>query len=75
MAVVSQPGAAGLPDRQRLFSKYYRAPHAKRQAGTGLGLYLVRSLAHTLGGRIEYEPEGDSVRFVLSLPQAPGPAA
>ncbi len=75
LSVSNQPGAAGLPDRQRVFSKYYRAPHAKRQAGTGLGLYLVRSLASTLGGRIEYEPDGGAVRFVLSLPQAPQPAA
>lgn len=62
------PGKAGWPDPQHIFDKYYRAPQAKRQSGTGLGLYLVKSLMQTLGGQITYQPDDKLVRFVLTLP-------
>lgn len=69
--ISNQPGKAGWPDPQQVFDKYYRAPHAQRQAGTGLGLYLVHSLARSLGGSIAYQPDEQFVRFVLLLPQYP----
>lgn len=72
LMVCNRPGAAGWPDPDRLFQKYYRAPHAQRQAGTGLGLYLVRSLVHTLGGGIAHVPDESVVRFVVRLPHQPG---
>jgi signal transduction histidine kinase len=62
------PGQSGWPDAQCIFDKYYRAPRAKRQSGTGLGLYLVQSLTQTLGGRIAYQPDDQVIRFVLTLP-------
>jgi signal transduction histidine kinase len=62
------PGKAGWPDPEHIFDKYYRAPLAKRQSGTGLGLYLVKSLTQTLGGHIAYQPDSNMVRFVLTLP-------
>lgn len=64
-------GKAGWPDKDKLFSKYYRTPGAQRQAGTGLGLFLVRGLMHKLGGEIAYEPQDNQVRFVLTLPSQP----
>ncbi|MDD2713881.1 MAG: ATP-binding protein, partial [Simplicispira sp.] len=62
------PGKAGWPDPERVFEKYYRAPQAQRQSGTGLGLYLVQSLTQILDGRIAYQPDGQRARFVLTLP-------
>lgn len=62
------PGPAGLPATDQVFDKYYRSPHAKRQAGTGLGLYLARNLVHTLGGNIRYQPDDSWVRFIVELP-------
>lgn len=61
-------GQAGWPDAEHVFDKYYRAPQAQRQSGTGLGLYLARNLARALGGQLTYEPDATQVRFVLTLP-------
>ena len=65
------PGKAGWPDSAQVFDKYYRAPQAQRQSGTGLGLYLVKSLMPTLGGQVVYQPDTTVVRFVLILPLPP----
>lgn len=70
LEIRNRPGTAGFPDPARVFNKYYRSPAAQRQAGTGLGLYLVRSLAQVLGGRISYLPDTESIGFVLTLPLA-----
>jgi signal transduction histidine kinase len=68
LEVSHPPGTAGWPDAGKVFQKYYRSPNAKRQAGTGLGLFLVRNLAEVLGGRVDYLPSDQAVRFVVQLP-------
>jgi K+-sensing histidine kinase KdpD len=68
--VSNSPGIAGWPDADKVFEKYYRSPHARRQAGTGLGLFLVRNLVHILGGRIDYAPSNSAIRFVVQLPSS-----
>ena len=42
--ICNQVGQAGFPDPEKVFTKYYRSPHARRQSGSGLGLYLVKRL-------------------------------
>lgn len=74
LKVANAVGKAGVPDPERLFQKYYRAPHAQRQTGTGLGLYWVNGVAQLLGGGVAYRfVEGDPlpVVFELWLPAAP----
>lgn len=66
--VLNLPSDAGWPDPNSLFEKYYRAAHAKRQAGAGLGLFLVEGLVHLLGGQISYEPTSTHIRFCCWLP-------
>lgn len=75
LALSNLPGKAGWPDPAHVFDKYYRSPQAQRQSGTGLGLYLVKSLAQTLGGKIAYAPTDQQVRFVLTLPVPPTASA
>lgn len=75
LALSNLPGKAGWPDPEHVFDKYYRSPQAQRQSGTGLGLYLVKSLAHTLGGKIAYAPTTQQVCFVLTLPASPTASA
>ncbi len=72
IAVRNAAGRAGLPDPERLFGKYYRAPRAQHLSGTGLGLYWVHEVATLNGGHIRYRPlcrDGiDHAVFTLWLP-------
>jgi len=57
---------------KRIFKRFHRAPGAlaTRVKGTGLGLYIVRSVAKRHGGRAwaESEGPGHGATFVLQLP-------
>lgn len=61
-------GAACWPDPDKVFDKYYRSPHAQRQSGSGLGLFLVKSLLELMHGQVVYTPLADRVRFEVWLP-------
>jgi len=73
LTIANQPAQGSWPDPDKIFDKYYRSPQARRQAGTGLGLYLVRNLMKVMGGQIDYAPTTDKVRFVLHLPLEASP--
>jgi K+-sensing histidine kinase KdpD len=61
-------------ERERIFEKFSRARGAQRRGeGTGLGLYIARSLAHGQGGRIQVDSEvGEGSTFTFVLPKAGG---
>lgn len=69
--VSNAAGPAGLPHAERLFEKYYRSPQARRQSGSGLGLFLVKGLLDLMQGRIAYETQIDRAVFTIWLPQRP----
>jgi two-component system phosphate regulon sensor histidine kinase PhoR len=63
----------GIPESQkhRVFEKYYRGDTAvtRRISGTGLGLYISKSIVEAHGGRIWVESEpGLGSTFAFSLP-------
>jgi signal transduction histidine kinase len=68
ITVSNKPGVAAWPDAAKVFQKYYRSTGAKTISGTGLGLYLVRSICTLLGGICTYEPNNTHVRFKVWLP-------
>lgn len=61
-------GKSGMPDAEQLFQKYYRDPKARKETGSGLGLFLVEGLARLMEGRVEYAPKENRVRFRLWIP-------
>jgi two-component system sensor histidine kinase SenX3 len=64
---------AGIPrsELKQVFKRFYRVPGAlaSRVKGTGLGLYIVRSVAKRHGGRAWAESDGlgRGSTFVLQL--------
>jgi two-component system, sensor histidine kinase len=63
----------GIPEEfhQHIFSKLYRTPQAQKSAegGSGLGLYIVKSIVTAAKGRIWFNSrEGEGATFFVSLP-------
>jgi PAS domain S-box-containing protein len=60
----------------RCFEKFWQAESSdvRRFGGTGIGLYIVRSLVEAMGGSIEVETAvGSGTAFTFSLPRAAAP--
>ena len=70
-----QDRGVGIPHKQlkRIFRRFYRVQTRglKQVKGTGLGLYIVRSIARAHGGRVfaQSEGEGRGATFTLELPR------
>ncbi|MCU0494670.1 MAG: ATP-binding protein [Chloroflexaceae bacterium] len=66
----------GIPpeEQQRIFERFYRVDNRLRREtqGSGLGLFLTRSIIEAHGGRIWVESQvGRGSRFIFTLPLAP----
>ncbi len=68
IVVANCPGRAGMPDPQRVFQRYYRAPGAHSKTGSGLGLHIAEGFARMLGGKLSYQPKASTVKFALWIP-------
>jgi len=65
----------GIPQKEQknIFLKFFRADNitGKDVSGTGLGLYLIKNLAESLGGDLWFESkENEGSTFCFSLPKA-----
>jgi two-component system, OmpR family, sensor histidine kinase SenX3 len=70
-----QDHGVGIPsdDMKRIFKRFYRVPHRSlaHVKGTGLGLFIVKSIATKHGGKVfaESDGEGQGTTIVLELPR------
>jgi signal transduction histidine kinase len=61
----------GIPDsdRERVFERYYRGSNTSGIPGSGVGLYLVRTIIELHKGSIAlHSREGEGSQFILRLP-------
>jgi signal transduction histidine kinase len=67
LIVENAVGSAGTPDPASVFSRYYRGEHAHTSPGTGLGLYLVKSICDILGGTVTSRSTLEKIYFSVTL--------
>ena len=74
-ACATQGIGISAAELKRIFRRFYRIPEAvaMRVKGTGLGLFIVSSVARKHGGRVfaESAGAGQGSTFTLQLPMAP----
>jgi signal transduction histidine kinase len=75
LAITIADTGAGVraEDRERIFERYERGAAGVRAEGTGLGLYVSRSLCRAMGGELVLEPPeaGQGAAFTILLPAEP----
>ena len=65
----------GIPQsaQEKIYTKFFRADNARtmRPDGTGLGLYITKSITKALGGTIDFKSkEGKGTTFFVSIPSS-----
>jgi two-component system OmpR family sensor kinase len=71
IVVAIEDHGIGIPemDRQRVFERYYRGSNTSGIVGSGVGLYLVSTIASLHKGSVVVDSrEGEGSRFTLRLP-------
>jgi signal transduction histidine kinase len=73
IAILISDSGYGIPavEHKQVFTKFFRADNIKNKDtdGTGLGLYIVRSLVKYMGGRVSFtSTENTGSTFVVLLP-------
>lgn len=59
--------------RSRAFERFSRADESRSAPGSGLGLSLVRAVAHLHGGEVMLQDADPGLRVVVELPAVPTP--
>jgi two-component system OmpR family sensor kinase len=72
VAVVIEDHGIGIPDgeREKVFERYYRGSNTTGIVGSGVGLYLVKTIIELHKGSIAlHSREGAGSRFTVQLPR------
>ena len=60
--------------RDAIFAPFFRGTTASEKTGTGIGLYLARSLAELQKGTLTLSPDTGANEFILELPLCESPS-
>jgi signal transduction histidine kinase len=74
LAIAVTDTGCGIPDGElpRIFDKGWRGADSAAVQGSGVGLFVVKTLTESLGGRVEVDSAvGRGTCFTLFLPIAP----
>lgn len=74
VTIVLEDDGIGIPEAEhnKLFGRFYRASNTAHStsSGSGLGLYIVKSIAESLNGSISFtSKENEGTTFRLTLPR------
>lgn len=72
-SVIVRDHGVGIPEEMKpvIFEKYTPAarPGLRGEVSTGMGLYIVKKLAHLMGGKIRFESrENEGTTFLFEVP-------
>lgn len=66
---VVEDNGIGVPEEKRpLLFRMFKRLHPSRSFGSGLGLYIMKKSAESLGGSVRYEAKDKGSRFIVELP-------
>jgi signal transduction histidine kinase len=72
LAVIDNGRGIDAKERQNIFKMFYRVRQSGETIrGTGLGLYIVKSIVNRHKGRIMVESAGSGARSLASVPESP----
>lgn len=57
-----------IPDTGQLFDRFYKADSVRRKGSSGLGLFIVKELTESLGGKVWAEYSHGLLRILLRFP-------
>lgn len=71
--LIVEDNGIGVPEEKRQFLfRMFKRLHPSRSFGSGLGLYILKKSAESLGGTATYEPKEKGSRFIVELPNEDG---
>ena len=72
LTVADQGVGIAPADQKRIFGRFERAVPARHYGGLGLGLFIVRQIVDSLGGRITvHSSPGQGATFQVEMPLQP----
>ena len=73
--VIDQGEGFAQDEAEKLFERFYRSPRHANVSGSGLGLWIARSLTEACGGRVRAFSPGHGSTFRIDLPVLSQPAS
>ena len=73
--VIDQGEGFAQDEAEKLFERFYRSPRHANVSGSGLGLWIARSLTEACGGRVRAFSPGHGTTFRIDLPVLSQPAS